>query len=87
MLDISESGMSVMSSTNSHFKKGQNIVAFISYEDEKTGFKFSFEANGIISNIISIEHVFRYGIQLLLNDEDKDIVHNFVNVLNGEEEE
>ncbi len=87
MLDISESGMSVMNSTNSHFKKGQNIVAFISYEDEKTGFKFSFEANGIISNIISIEHVFRYGIQLLLNDEEKDIVHNFINILNGVEEE
>jgi len=85
MLDISEGGMGIMSSTKSHFEKGQNIVAFLSYEDEKTGFKFSFEANGIITNIIGIEHVFRYGIQLSLNDEEKDIVHNLVDILNGVE--
>jgi len=87
MLDISESGMGIMSSTKSHFEKGQNIVAFLSYEDEKTGFKFSFEANGIITSIIGIEHVFRYGIQLSLSDEEKDIVHNLVDILNGVDEE
>ena len=87
MLDISEGGMGIMSSTKSHFEKGQNIVAFLSYEDEKTGFKFSFEANGIITSIIGLEHVFRYGIQLSLNDEERDIVHNLVDILNGTEEE
>lgn len=82
MLDISEGGMGIMSSSKSHFEKGQNIVAFLSYEDEKTGFKFSFEANGIITSIIGLEHVFRYGIQLSLNDEEKEIVHNLVEILN-----
>jgi len=83
MLDISEGGMGIISSTKSHFQKGQGIVAFLSYEDEKSGFKFSFEANGIITSIIGIEHVFRYGIQLSLNDEEKDIVHNLVEILNN----
>ena len=87
MLDISEGGMGIMSSTKSHFEKGQNIVAFVSYEDEKSGFKFSFEANGIITSIIGIEHVFRYGIQLSLDDEEKDVVHNLVDILNGSEKE
>jgi len=87
MLDISEGGMGIMSSTKSHFRKGQSIVAFLSYEDEKTGFKFSFEANGIITSIIGIEHVFRYGIQLSLDDEEKEIVHNLVVILNGTKEE
>jgi|LGOV01.1.fsa_nt_gb hypothetical protein len=87
MLDISEGGMGIMSSSKSHFEKGQNIVAFLSYEDEQSGFKFSFEANGIISSIIGIEHVFRYGIQLSLNDEEKEIVHNLVDILSGNEKE
>jgi hypothetical protein len=82
MLDISEGGIGIMSSTKSHFEKGQSIVAFLSYEDEKSGFKFSFEANGIITSIIGIEHVFRYGIQLSLNDEEREIVHNLVEILN-----
>ena len=79
MLDISEGGMGIMSSTKSRFEKGQNIVAFVSYEDEKSGFKFSFEANGIITSIIGKENAFRYGIQLDLNEEEKDIVRNLVN--------
>lgn len=82
MLDISEGGMGIMSSTKSHFQKGQNIVAFVSYEDEKSGFKFSFEANGIITSIIGKENAFRYGIQLDLNEEEKDIVRNLVSILN-----
>ncbi len=87
MLDISESGMGIMSSKKSHFKKGQKIVAFLSYEDEKTGLKFSFESNGIITSIIGIEHVFRYGIQLYLNDKEKEIVHNLVVILKDTKEE
>jgi hypothetical protein len=83
MLDISEGGMGIMSSTKSHFEKGQSIVAFVSYEDEQTGFKFSFEANGIITSIIGIEHVFRYGIQLYLDKEEKNAVHNLVDILNN----
>jgi len=86
MLDISEGGMGIMSSTKSHFEKGQNIVAFVSYSDEKSGFKFSFEASGIITSIIGNEHVFRYGILLELSTEEKDIVHNLVNALNGVDE-
>ena len=86
MLDISEGGMGIMSSTKSHFEKGQDIVAFVSYEDEKTGFKFSFEANGIITSIIGKESVFRYGIKLDLNEEEKDVIHNLVNILNGVDE-
>jgi len=82
MLDISEGGMGIISSTKSHFEKGQNIVAFVSYEDEKSGFKFSFEANGIITSIIGKENAFRYGIQLDLNEDEKDIVRNLVNILN-----
>lgn len=35
MLDISEGGMGIMSSTKSNFEKGQDIVAFVSYEDPK----------------------------------------------------
>ncbi len=83
MIDISEGGMGIISSTKSHFEKGQTIVAFLSYEDEKSGFKFSFEANGLITSIIGIERVFRYGIQLILNDEEREIVHSLVDILNG----
>ena len=83
MIDISEGGMGIISSTKSHFEKGQTIVAFLSYEDEKSGFKFSFEANGLITSIIGIERVFRYGIQLILNNEEREIVHSLVDILNG----
>jgi len=86
MLDISEGGMGIMSSSKSHFEKGQDIVAFVSYEDEKSGFKFSFESSGMITSIIGKEHVFRYGIQLNLNNEEKNIIHDLVNVLNGIDE-
>jgi len=85
MLDISEGGMGIMSSTKCHFEKGQDIVAFVSYEDPKSGFKFSFESNGIITSIIGKENVFRYGIQLDLNDEEKEIIHNLVDILNGDD--
>ncbi|WP_024954403.1 PilZ domain-containing protein [Sulfurospirillum arcachonense] len=81
MIDLSEGGMGIMSSTKSHFEKGQDIVAFVSYEDEDNGFKVSFEANGIITSIIGIEHVFRYGIQLFLEDNEKEIIHNLVEVV------
>jgi len=83
MIDISEGGMGIISSTKSHFEKGQSIVAFLSYEDKKTGLKFSFEANGIITSIIGIEHVFRYGIQLSFNNEERNAIHNLVDILNG----
>ncbi len=83
MLDISEGGMGIMSSTKSQFEKGQKIVAFISYEDEESGFRFSLEANGIITSITGVEQVFRYGLQLSLNNEEKDIVLNLVNILSG----
>lgn len=83
MLDISEGGMGIVSSSKSHFEKGQDIVAFVSYEDEKSGLKFSFEANGIICSIIGNEHAFRYGIQLNLGSEEKEVIHNLVNILNG----
>jgi hypothetical protein len=87
MIDISEGGMGIISSTKSDFEKGQTIVAFLSYEDEKSGFKFSFEANGIITSIIGVERVFRYGIQLILNDEEREIVHNLVDILNDSNDE
>jgi len=87
MLDISEGGMGIMSSTKSHFEKGQDIVAFVSYEDPKSGFKFNFEASGIITSIIGKEHVFRYGIQLDLKNEEKEVIHNLVEILNGVNED
>lgn len=87
MLDISEGGMGIMSSTKSHFEKGQNIVAFVSYEDPKHGFKFNFEANGLITSIIGKENVFRYGIKLELDEEEKKVIHNLVEILNSTKKE
>ncbi|WP_458699828.1 PilZ domain-containing protein [Sulfurospirillum sp. 1307] len=82
MLDISEGGIGIMSSSSGDFEKGQDIVAFISYEDEANNFKFSFEANGIITSIIGKKNAFRYGIQLFLDERERQIVSNLVNILN-----
>ena len=87
MLDISEGGIGVMSSDSGNFQKGQDIVAFISYEDEEHNFKFSFETNGIITSIIGKKSAFRYGVQLFLNEKEREIVSNLVNILNRNKKE
>lgn len=83
MVDISQGGIGIMSSSKSHFEKGQDIVAFVSYEDEDHGFKFSFEATGIVTSIIGKENAFRYGIQLHLSEEEKETINNLITILNG----
>lgn len=82
MIDIGQGGIGVISSSKSDFKKGQNIVAFLSYEDKETEFKFSFEASGIISSIIGQQNAFRYGIQLLLNEKESNTINNLIEILN-----
>lgn len=84
MLDISEGGIGIMSSSKSQFQKGQDIVAFVSYEDEEHNFKFSFEASGIITSIIGKHSAFRYGIQLELEEEEKELIRELINFLNHE---
>ncbi len=86
MIDISEGGIGIVSSSKSQFTKGQDIVAFLSYEDPKNGLKFSFESSGIISSIIGKEHAFRYGIQLNLTQEEKTVIHKLVKTLSKSKE-
>jgi hypothetical protein len=74
MIDISEGGIGVMSGAKSSFEKGQSIVAFISYEDAKGGFKFNFEATGHVVSIIGKENAFRYGIELDLEENEKSLI-------------
>ncbi len=78
MIDISEGGIGVISSSKSSLEKGQNIVAFVSYEDEKTGFKFSFEATGYVASIIGQESAFRYGIALNLSENERNLIQNLI---------
>lgn len=87
MLDISEGGIGVLSSDSGHFQKGQDIVAFISYEDEEHNFKFSFETNGIITSIIGKKSAFRYGVQLFLGEKEREIVSSLVSILNKSKKE
>ncbi|MBE0490653.1 MAG: PilZ domain-containing protein [Sulfurospirillum sp.] len=78
LLDISESGVGILSSEKSSFEKGQEIVAFISYEDENNGVNFSFEASGYIVSIIGNENAFRYGVALNLSSDEKDLIKNLL---------
>jgi len=82
LIDISEGGIGVMSPSKSHFEKGQDIVAFVSYKDDKHKFNLNFESSGILTSIIGKEHAFRYGIALELSDEKKRQVHNLVEDIN-----
>lgn len=79
MLDISEGGVGVISSQKSSFEKGQSVVAFLSYEDPKKNFKFSFEATGYIVSIIGKEKAFRYGVSLDLSTQEKELIKNLIN--------
>jgi hypothetical protein len=79
MLDISEGGVGVISNQKSSFEKGQSVVAFLSYEDPKKNFKFSFEATGYIVSIIGKENAFRYGVSLDLSTQEKELIKNLIN--------
>lgn len=78
MIDISEGGIGIISSSKSSFEKGQNIVAFVSYEDPDRGFKFNFETTGHVTSIIGSNRAFRYGISLNLNQEEKSLIRHLL---------
>lgn len=78
MIDISKGGIGVISSDKGSFQKGQEIVAFLSYEDPKNEYSFSFEATGYIASVIGKENAFRYGLSLNLSKEEKELISNLV---------
>jgi len=82
LIDISEGGIGVISPSKSHFEKGQDIVAFVSYEDQNSKLNLNFESSGILTSVIGKEHAFRYGIALELSDEKKELVRNLVDNIN-----
>ncbi len=82
LIDISEGGIGVLSPSRSSLEKGQDVVAFVSYEDNEHAFKLNFESSGILTSIIGKEHAFRYGIELSLSNETKKLVRNLVESLN-----
>lgn len=79
MIDISEGGIGVMSDTKSTFEKGQDVVAFVSYEDPKKELKFNFEATGYIASIIGEKSAFRYGVSLNLSEKERELIQSIVN--------
>lgn len=82
LIDISEGGIGVMSPSKSHFEKGQDILALVSYKDDEQQFNLNFESSGILTSIIGKEHAFRYGISLKLTDEKKKQVQDLVENIN-----
>jgi c-di-GMP-binding flagellar brake protein YcgR len=82
LIDISEGGIGVMSPSKSHFEKGQDILAFISYKDDNQKLNLNFESSGVLTSIIGKEHAFRYGIALELSDEKKKLIRELVKNIN-----
>lgn len=87
LIDISEGGIGVLSPSKSHFEKGQDIVAFVSYEDSDQKLNLNFETSGILTSIIGKEHAFRYGIDLKLPEDKKKLVRNLVENINKKKSE
>lgn len=78
LLDIGEGGIGIMSKEKGSFEKGQEIVAFLSYEDVQSDFNFYFEATGHIVSIIGEKNAFRYGLSLELNKEERELIRHLV---------
>lgn len=78
MIDISEGGIGVISSDKGSFQKGQEIVAFLSYDDPQNKYNFSFEATGYVASVIGKENAFRYGVSLNLTQEEKELISHLV---------
>jgi len=78
LLDIGEGGIGIMSKQKSSFEKGQEIVAFLSYEDLQSNFSFYFEATGYVASIIGEKNAFRYGLSLNLNKEEKELIRHLI---------
>jgi Tfp pilus assembly protein PilZ len=71
-----------MSPSKSHFEKGQDILALVSYKDDNQKFNLNFESSGILTSIIGKERAFRYGITLKLTEEKKKQVRDLVENIN-----
>ena len=82
LIDISEGGIGVLSLDKSDLEKGEDIVAYISYEDKENSLSLNFKSQGVLTSIIGKERAFRYGIRLNLSDEKRELVNNLVETLN-----
>ncbi len=82
LIDISEGGIGVLSLTKSTLQKGQDVSVLVSYKDEENGVDLNFESSGILTSIIGKEHAFRYGVELILSDEKRELIGNLVDSIN-----
>ncbi len=78
LIDISQGGIGILSSQKSNLKKGDDIGVILSYEDMKNSIKLDFKTKGILTSKIGKENAFRYGVELMLCEKEKDLIKELV---------